>query len=63
LIQEAQAYADENGLLYMETSARTAANVEEIFRAIGKNHLELKGVANLVGEGWKGGMNSCLYLD
>ena len=33
--QEAEAYADENGLLYMETSAKTALNVSEIFVAIG----------------------------
>lgn len=34
--QEAMSYADENGLLYMETSAKTAANVNELFVAIGK---------------------------
>lgn len=33
---EAQAYAEENGLLFMETSAKTAMNVNEIFLAIGK---------------------------
>ena len=33
---EAQAYAEENGLLFMETSAKTAYNVNEIFLAIGK---------------------------
>ncbi|XP_028331627.1 ras-related protein Rab-5C-like [Gouania willdenowi] len=32
--QEAQAYADENSLLFMETSAKTAMNVHEIFMAI-----------------------------
>jgi len=36
LFQEAQAYADENGLLFMETSAKTALNVNETFLAIGK---------------------------
>ncbi|KAI5610585.1 ras-related protein Rab-5C [Silurus asotus] len=32
--QEAQAYADDNSLLFMETSAKTAMNVNEIFMAI-----------------------------
>lgn len=32
---EAQAYADDNGILFMETSAKTAQNVHEIFVAIG----------------------------
>ena len=34
--QEAQAYAEDNSLLFMETSAKTAMNVNEIFMAIGK---------------------------
>ena len=33
--QEAQSYADDNSLLFMETSAKTAMNVNEIFMAIG----------------------------
>lgn len=39
--QEAQAYADDNSLLFMETSAKTAMNVNEIFMAIGTCHLKL----------------------
>lgn len=38
--QEAQAYADDNSLLFMETSAKTAMNVNEIFMAIGKFSLK-----------------------
>lgn len=34
--QDAQSYADDNSLLFMETSAKTSMNVNEIFMAIGK---------------------------
>ena len=36
LPQDTKAYAEENGLLFMETSAKTGENVKEIFHAIGK---------------------------
>ena len=35
-LQEAQAYAEDNGLLFMETSAKSSMNVQDIFLAIGK---------------------------
>ncbi|KAG2483284.1 hypothetical protein HYH03_017831 [Edaphochlamys debaryana] len=34
--EEAQAYAAENGLYYLETSAKTAANVNELFEEIAR---------------------------
>ncbi len=35
-VQEAQTYAEDTGLLFMETSAKTAMNVNELFLAIGE---------------------------
>ena len=35
-VADAQAYADENGLIFMETSAKTALNVNDIFMAIAR---------------------------
>ena len=32
---DAQAYVDEAGIMFMETSAKTASNVNELFVAIG----------------------------
>ena len=34
--EEAKSYAEENGLLFMESSAKTAMNVNDIFLAIGQ---------------------------
>jgi hypothetical protein len=35
-MQEAKTYAQENGLFFMETSAKTAINVNDIFYEIGE---------------------------
>ena len=35
LLQDAQSYAEDNGLLFMETSAKSDQNVQELFLAIG----------------------------
>lgn len=44
-----QAYADENQLLFMETSAKTATNVNDIFLAIAKK-LPKNDAANQQGQ-------------
>jgi Ras-related protein Rab-5C len=36
MLQEAKAYAQENGLFFMETSAKTATNVNDVFYDIGE---------------------------
>ena len=35
VLQEARDYAEKKGLMFLETSAKTALNVEELFRNIG----------------------------
>lgn len=46
---EAQSYAEENGLLFMETSAKTAVNVNEIFLAIGASLIvRIGGLSNVL---------------
>lgn len=42
LHQEAKAYAEENDLLFLETSAKADMNVEELFRAIGMTDIKIK---------------------
>lgn len=40
MLQEAKVYAQENGLFFMETSAKTAINVSDVFYEIGEWHLK-----------------------
>lgn len=47
---ESQTYAYENGLLFMETSAKTSANVTEIFKAIAEK-LPKNETASTTGQG------------
>lgn len=49
LSRTTQAYADENQLLFMETSAKTATNVNDIFLAIAKK-LPKNDAANQQGQ-------------
>lgn len=39
LFREAKKYSEENGFIFMETSAKTGENVDELFFAIGEGFL------------------------
>lgn len=53
--EEANAYAEENGLLFMETSAKNANNVNEIFLAIARKLPRDADGAGAGGAGTEGG--------
>lgn len=53
-LEEAQAYSEENGLLFMETSAKTAMNVNDIFLAIAKKLPKTEQGTSTVGGGASG---------
>jgi len=54
--EEAQAYAEDNGLLFMETSAKSSMNVNDIFLAIAKKLPKSEGGGGPSGRG-HGGVN------
>ncbi|CAF0845172.1 unnamed protein product [Adineta ricciae] len=61
-VNEAQAYADENGLIFMETSAKTAINVNDIFMAIAKKLPKTQDVSNPSGGRGRGNDGSSITV-
>lgn len=55
--EEAKAYADESSLLFMETSAKTAANVMDIFTSIAKKLPKSEISEGAGGQGSRSGPN------
>jgi Ras-related protein Rab-5C len=55
-VADAQTYAEENGLIFMETSAKTAMNVNDIFMAIAKKLPKNQDSSN--GSGGRGRANN-----
>ncbi|KAI6229012.1 Ras-related protein Rab-17 [Aphelenchoides fujianensis] len=54
--EEAQAYAEDNGLLFLETSAKSSMNVQDIFLAIGRKLPKNESGGGPAGRG-HGGVN------
>ena len=59
--EEAQTYAEENGLIFLETSAKNAENVDEIFFEIARklpklevNHSNAQCTHNWKNSSWRG---------
>ncbi|KAJ8629351.1 hypothetical protein MRB53_022674 [Persea americana] len=48
-VKEARSYAEENGLFFMETSAKTAINVNDIFHAIARRLPQAQPAQNTEG--------------
>lgn len=52
---EAKAFADQNGLFFVETSARTGVNVEEVFKTVTEEvYARIQSGEYKVEEGWDG---------